>query len=485
MAKAQEKKLSSLIPDDQNMNKHNQYGMRLLEKSISTLGLGRSILVDKNNRIIGGNGVAETAASLGLEDCIIVETTGDQLVVVKRTDIDLDSKMGRELALADNAVAHVNLDWDQDAMESLKNEWDIKPEDWGVSDFDGQSEKESDEPEEKGATLSDRFIVPPFSILDTRKGYWQERKKVWRHIIGDYGESRNDTLIKSPELKYKDIYQKSSKKRKELGITFNEYLEKYVTDEEKARAEKTVLSQGVSIFDPVLAEVIVHWFGTPSGNTFDCFAGDTVFGYVAAKMGQEFTGIELREEQYHLNNNRVTEAGISAKYINDDGQNVAKHLEKESQDLLFSCPPYFNLEKYSDLDNDASNQSDYNAFIKILEKAFGDAIKCLKNNRFAVIVVGDIRDKHGFYFRFHDDIKDIFKKAGMLVYNEMILIETGASTALRASRYMEGRKVAKMHQNVLVFYKGNPAEIKSNYTKIEYKEDFENESEDLEPERLD
>ena len=132
MAKAQEKKLSSLIPDDQNMNKHNQYGMRLLEKSISTLGLGRSILVDKNNRIIGGNGVAETAASLGLEDCIIVETTGDQLVVVKRTDIDLDSKMGRELALADNAVAHVNLDWDQESVQELSEQWDIKPEDWGV-----------------------------------------------------------------------------------------------------------------------------------------------------------------------------------------------------------------------------------------------------------------------------------------------------------------------------------------------------------------
>jgi hypothetical protein len=131
-SKVQQKKLSSLIHDDKNMNKHNQYGMHLLEKSVSELGLGRSILVDKNNRIIGGNGVAETAASLGLEDCIIVETTGDQLVVVKRTDVDIDSKMGRELALADNAVAHVNLDWDQEAVQELTEQWNIKPEDWGV-----------------------------------------------------------------------------------------------------------------------------------------------------------------------------------------------------------------------------------------------------------------------------------------------------------------------------------------------------------------
>lgn len=162
MSKAQEKKISSLIPDDKNMNKHNQYGMHLLEKSISSLGLGRSILVDKNNRIIGGNGVAETAASLGIEDCIVVETTGDQLVVVKRTDIDLDSKMGRELALADNAVAHVNLDWDLEAIESLKSEWDIKPEDWGVADF--KSEDEATGHGSEGDPYTSKIKAPTYEV---------------------------------------------------------------------------------------------------------------------------------------------------------------------------------------------------------------------------------------------------------------------------------------------------------------------------------
>jgi DNA modification methylase len=454
--------------------------MHLLEKSISTLGLGRSILVDKNNRIIGGNCVTETAASLGLEDCIIVETTGNQLVVVKRTDVDLDSKMGRELALADNAVAHVNLDWDREALQELSNEWDIKPEDWGVADFDESNQGTAGEETEKGALLTDRFIVPPFSILDTRKGYWQERKKIWRHKIGDYGDSRENTLIESLELKFKDIYQKSAKKRKELGITFPEYLEKHVSQEVKDRASKTVLSQGVSILDPVLSELVVHWFGVKNGLAFDCFAGDTVFGYVAAELGQKFTGIELRKEQTELNNQRVTEAGLSAKYINDDGQNVCKHIEPESQDLLFSCPPYFNLEVYSDLDNDASNQADYSEFIKIIKTAFTESIKCLKPNRFAVVVVGDIRGKNGFYHCFNDDVKAIFKESGLFIYNELILVETGASTALRAGKYMESRKVAKMHQNVLVFYKGDPKHIKENFERIEYKEDFEDEGENME-----
>lgn len=164
MSKAQEKKLSSLIPDDKNMNKHNQYGMSLLEKSISTLGLGRSILVDKNNRIIAGNGVTETAANLGLEDCIIVETTGDQLVVVKRTDVDLDSKIGRELALADNAIAHVNLEWDVEAVQELSDQWNIKPEDWGVAEFESEDEDGGTGAGQDGDPYTSKIKAPTYEV---------------------------------------------------------------------------------------------------------------------------------------------------------------------------------------------------------------------------------------------------------------------------------------------------------------------------------
>lgn len=203
-----------------------------------------------------------------------------------------------------------------------------------------------------------------------------------------------------------------------------------------------------------------------------------MFGYVSAHLGNEFTGIEIREEQAQLNNKRVE--GMSARYINDDGQNVAQHIAPDSQDLLFSCPPYYDLEVYSDLEKDASNQETYEDFLAILTNAFKAALACLKEDRFAVIVVGDVRDKKtGFYHNFVDDMKRIFKESGAALYNELILIETGASTALRAARYMESRKVAKMHQNILVFYKGNPKNIKQSFKKIEYA------SEDLELFRVD
>lgn len=115
----------------------------------------------------------------------------------------------REFIIKDNVGFG---EWDMDA---LANEWDNDDlVDWGVDVWqeDGAGESSGGGEMQGGSkaktTLNDRFVVPPFSILDTRKGYWQARKKMWRELIGDMGESRSDTLIQSPEIKYKDLYQK-------------------------------------------------------------------------------------------------------------------------------------------------------------------------------------------------------------------------------------------------------------------------------------
>ena len=98
--------------DDKNFNRHTSYGMSLLEKSLRENGAGRSILLDKDNNIIAGNGVVEAAGQIGLEKVKIVEATGDEIIAVKRKDIALNSKKGREMALADNSTAKADLEWD-------------------------------------------------------------------------------------------------------------------------------------------------------------------------------------------------------------------------------------------------------------------------------------------------------------------------------------------------------------------------------------
>lgn len=386
--------------------------------------------------------------------------------IIKASELSDDEQ--QEFIIKDNVGFG---EWD---YEILANEWDAGDlEEWGVDVWQDDSQdddKTGDSGAAKNGSLADRFIIPPFSILDTRKGYWQARKKLWREIIGDMGESRNDTLITAYEIKYKDLYQRTREHRESLGVGFKEYVEKYVPADVLEKEAGKVLSAGVSLFDPVLSEIICRWFTpAPGAKIFDCCAGDTQKGLVFGQCGYEFTGIELRQEQVDINNRVIADRGLPVRYICDDGQNVANHIEAASQDLFFCCPPYYDLEVYSDMTNDASNQASYGDFLAILANAFKNSLACLKDDRFAVVVVGDVRDKKtGFYHNFVDDVKRIFADNGAALYNELILIETGASTALRASRYMESRKVAKMHQNVLVFYKGNPKNIGKTFPKIEF-----------------
>ena len=118
-------------------------------------GAGRSILLDKNNRIIAGNKTVENAAIIGIDNVIIVETDGNQIVAVKRKDIDLDTAKGRELALADNATGKANLAWDVDIITEQAERFAIDPEDWGVS----MPEPETEEPQDTKKELDTRLIV--------------------------------------------------------------------------------------------------------------------------------------------------------------------------------------------------------------------------------------------------------------------------------------------------------------------------------------
>ena len=139
-------RISELKFDDKNFNKHTEYGMSLLEKSLRQNGAGRSILLDKDNNIIAGNGIIEAAGNIGLEDVQIVETDGTKIVAVKRTDIALDSEEGRTMALADNATASADLEWDAENIEEVSEKFDLDPGEW-ISDWskDDKAEIEEDE----------------------------------------------------------------------------------------------------------------------------------------------------------------------------------------------------------------------------------------------------------------------------------------------------------------------------------------------------
>lgn len=130
MAKLKEIKIDELIPDDKNFNLGSEFGNSLIEKSFNKFGAGRSILVDKNNKIIAGNKSTENYGATGGQKVIVVESDGTELIAVKRTDIDLDTPKGREMALADNASAKANIVFDAELIEAEVGE--VTAVEWGI-----------------------------------------------------------------------------------------------------------------------------------------------------------------------------------------------------------------------------------------------------------------------------------------------------------------------------------------------------------------
>jgi len=370
----------------------------------------RPIVVNDDMIVLGGNMRLKACKEAGLSEVPVIKVD------------DLTEEQQREFIIKDN-VGFGEWDWDL-----LANEWDTDLlEDWGLDlNLDAPDEEKYNDQER--VELQDSFIAPPFSILDTKQKYWQDRKQQWK-----------DLGIKS------ELGRDAGAFSTQGGLTKN-------TD--------------VSIFDPVLTEICYKWFNVDKGSIYDCFAGGSVRGIVAEKLGFKYTGIDLRDEQIEANKNNANEIGVEPTWYCDDSLNVDKYVEDESVDMVFSCPPYADLEVYSDKENDLSNM-DYADFKGVYSEIINKACKKLKQDRFAVFVIGEVRNKKGSYYGFVNDTIKAFEDGGLNYYNEIVLANMIGTAPLRARNSFRNRKVVKIHQNVLVFYKGNLKNIKDNFNDIE------------------
>lgn len=214
---------------------------------------------------------------------------------------------------------------------------------------------------------------------------------------------------------------------------------------------------GTSIFDPVLCELAYTWFCPPGGLVLDPFAGGSVRGIVAEQLGRRYVGVELRAEQVEANREQAARICGDAPPVwhVGDSRNLPALVEPESADFVFSCPPYADLEVYSDDPADLST-FEYPAFLEAYREIVAHAVAALKPDRFACFVVGDVRDKRGDYYGFVPDTVRAFGDAGARFYNDAVLVTAVGSLPIRVGRQFEaGRKLGKTHQNVLVFVKGD------------------------------
>ena len=204
------------------------------------------------------------------------------------------------------------------------------------------------------------------------------------------------------------FYAKKRAREAEIGRELT--TEEFLADHYEASDAPT--ASGTSIFDPVLCEIAYRWFCPQGGTVLDPFAGGSVRGIVASRLGRRYVGIELRPEQVEANRAQVAIAAeTSPEWRVGDARNLGAIAANVSADLIFSCPPYWNLERYSDDPADLSTM-DEAAFFEAQAAIISAAVARLKDDRFAVWVVGDVRDTQGFYVNLPGRTVEAFEEAG-------------------------------------------------------------------------
>jgi DNA modification methylase len=325
------------------------------------------------------------------------------------------NELAKELKWGNSKVAQADVIKKRATEEQIEK---LQKGDASINQVYQEIKKEENKSLFKQGSLREKFIEPPFSVLDLKQGSWSKRKSMWL-----------DLGIKS-----------------EIGRKTNTHGDSY------GFAER--FKETTSIFNPALCEVLYHWFCPDGGKILDPFAGGSVRGIVANKLGYNYTGIDVRQEQIDSNREQAIEIlGVDNQpnyYVGDS--NLVLNDFTETFDYLFTCPPYADLEVYSDLEGDISNMS-YSNFINIYKSIIEKSCNLLKENSFACFVVGEVRDKNGNYYGFVPDTIKIFQSCGMSFYNEAILLDQLGSASMRANNTMKNKKLVKVHQNILVFKK--------------------------------
>jgi DNA methylase len=224
---------------------------------------------------------------------------------------------------------------------------------------------------------------------------------------------------------------------------------------------------GTSIFDPVLCELVYRWFCPPGGWVLDPFAGGSVRGIVASKLGRPYLGIDLRQDQ--VTANYAQSKLICEKPLPDWRVGDAVDLKVNDEfDLVFSCPPYCDLEVYSEDPRDLSTM-EHEQFLVGYDSAIRAACAHLRNNRFACFVVGDARGPDGSYYGLPWRTVEYFTAAGLRLYNNAVLVTAAGSLPIRtAKQFTTSRKLGTTHQHVLVFVKGDARKATEAIGEIEF-----------------
>ena len=274
--------------------------------------------------------------------------------------------------------------------------------------------------------LSRKWLFPPFTVLRGRGGPW--RKDLW--------------LAKGL----------CDETRATIGLNTNDMGSFIGSSTPKHRESR---------FFPVLAEVVYEWFCPRKGAVLDPFCGGPVRGLVASATGRKYTGLDIRKEQVAANKRAKRHLpGPALKWLALDATEIASVQRGKKFDLVFTCPPFFEMERYSELERDLSTMAPED-FQQAYAAILVAAATRLANHRFMVIITGDVRGEDGGLLNLFEQAREAICGAGLKAWNTAIFLPPLGSLPLRTSAsFKAGRKMGRAHQYVQIFLKGCPEQAR-------------------------
>lgn len=294
------------------------------------------------------------------------------------------------------------------------------------------------------------------NVWNSVKGDWLRMKAEWRKRIDEAGAAQG---VANPAFATREGCWQGT-----------QGMANVVTKDptKKGKEEGRAHNGNASVLDPVACEVIARFFMPTNGRrVYNPFGGGVQFGYISGACGYEYVASEIRRNQCDANNAICSEFP-SVKWVNSDSSTFAP---EGMFDLVFTCPPYYKVERYVDYDGTApageiNSMDTYEKFRDLLFAGYRKAIERLNENCFFVVMTGDSRDKNGAYYCSESETELFFKENGLSVYNKVVYLESEFTRLAHAKKTLHTRKFPKREQKIIVAYKGKIADIKKHYAPI-------------------
>lgn len=298
------------------------------------------------------------------------------------------------------------------------------------------------------------------NLWNSTSGEWLKIKREWNAKLDEAGEKYN---IPNPRFASREGCWQGS-----AGMSNVVLSKQKVEDNEIITDKSKSLNGNASVLDPAACEIIIRMFMPTNGcRIYNPFGGGVQMGFVAGGCDYEYLSSEIRQNQCDANN-VLCQDYYNVKWLKSD---TSKFIPKQKYDLIFSCPPYYKVEKYIDYDGkspegELNSYSTYEEFRDMLFAGYSNAIEAMNDNTFFIIMTGDSRDKKGGYYGCEAEHELFFKSKGLHIYNRIVYLESEFTRRATAKKTLNSRKYPKCEQKIYAFFKGDPSKIKDLFPNV-------------------